>query len=70
MKLLLDTHTVLWWLEANPRLGPSATKAISDRGNQCWLSAVSVLLKMIQALAKVAWPQRSTSRDGANQRRS
>ena len=42
MKLLLDTHAVLWWLEASPRLGSRAARCIGDRGNQCWLSAVSV----------------------------
>ena len=57
MKLLLDTHTVLWWLEANPRLGPRATKAISDRGNQCWLSAVSVFeIETKHRLGKLTLP--------------
>jgi PIN domain nuclease of toxin-antitoxin system len=57
VKLLLDTHTVLWWLEANPRLGPRATKAISDRGNQCWLSAVSVFeIETKHRLGKLTLP--------------
>ncbi len=29
MKLLLDTHVVLWWRENSPRLGAGARKAIA-----------------------------------------
>lgn len=42
MNLLLDTHAVLWWLEANPRLGRGAARAIADRSNLCRISAASV----------------------------
>lgn len=30
MKLLLDTHVLLWWLGDNPRLRPRARAAIAD----------------------------------------
>ena len=42
MKLLLDTHVLLWWLDDHPRLGPDARRAIADRQNQVYFSAASV----------------------------
>jgi PIN domain nuclease of toxin-antitoxin system len=30
VKLLLDTHVLLWWLDDNPRLRPGARAAIAD----------------------------------------
>ncbi len=57
MKLLLDTHTVLWWLEANPRLSPRAIRVIGDPANQCWLSAVSVFeIETKHRLGKLTLP--------------
>lgn len=40
MKLLLDTHAVLWWLLDDPHLGSSARAAIADAGNDLLVSAV------------------------------
>ncbi len=34
MKLLLDTHVLLWWLNNPSRLDPDAKAAISDGNNQ------------------------------------
>ena len=42
MKLLLDTHILLWWLDDHQKLGPSARGFIADRGNQVYFSAASV----------------------------
>jgi PIN domain nuclease of toxin-antitoxin system len=42
VKLLLDTHAVLWWLDDHPSLSAKARRLIADPGNECWLSAVSV----------------------------
>ncbi len=39
--LLLDTHTFLWWASDAPELSDSARKAISDTGNECFLSSAS-----------------------------
>lgn len=39
--LLLDTHAFLWWLNDAPRLSVAATDAISDAGNDCYLSVAS-----------------------------
>jgi PIN domain nuclease of toxin-antitoxin system len=42
VRLLLDTHVVLWALEDNPRLAPAARSLLADPSNECWVSAVSV----------------------------
>jgi PIN domain nuclease of toxin-antitoxin system len=42
MRLLLDTHVVLWALEDNPRLAQAARTLLTDPANECWVSAVSV----------------------------
>ena len=41
MKLLLDTHALVWWLNDSPRLGREAEDCISDAANEVWVSAVS-----------------------------
>jgi PIN domain nuclease of toxin-antitoxin system len=40
LKLLLDTHTVIWFTEDAPQLSTSAATAIEDPGNDILLSAV------------------------------
>ena len=40
MRLLLDTHAVLWWFSDDPRLPATARTAIADPGNQLVVSAV------------------------------
>ncbi|MBI3929224.1 MAG: type II toxin-antitoxin system VapC family toxin [Armatimonadetes bacterium] len=42
MRLLLDTHTLLWWLEDNPGLSDGARRAIGDYKNEVFLSVASV----------------------------
>jgi PIN domain nuclease of toxin-antitoxin system len=41
MKLLLDTHTFLWFIEGNLNLSGTARSLIEDPGNQRFLSIVS-----------------------------
>ena len=41
MRLLLDTHALIWWLRGDARLGASARSAIEDRRNDVVVSAVS-----------------------------
>ncbi|MGA8489448.1 MAG: type II toxin-antitoxin system VapC family toxin [Terriglobales bacterium] len=41
MRLLLDTHTLLWWLEENPSLPASARKLIANKSNDVLVSAAS-----------------------------
>ncbi len=41
MRLLLDTHTFLWWLIADSRLSRSAHELIADQHNEVYVSAAS-----------------------------
>ena len=41
MRLLLDTHIVLWTLDDSPRLGIRARELMTARGAECFVSAVS-----------------------------
>ena len=41
MRLLLDTHTLLWWLDGDRRLSRRARTAIADEGNQIFVSTAS-----------------------------
>lgn len=41
MRLLLDTHTFLWWLADDPALSEKARTAIADGRNECFLSMAS-----------------------------
>ena len=41
MRLLLDTHTLLWWLAENPSLPASARKLIANKNNDILVSAAS-----------------------------
>ena len=42
MKLLLDTHALLWWLSDDDRLGSLARELIEDPGNDVLVSMVSL----------------------------
>ena len=42
MRLLLDSHTLLWWLSDVPRLGRVAYNAIEAPDNEVFVSAVSM----------------------------
>jgi PIN domain nuclease of toxin-antitoxin system len=41
MKALLDTHTVLWYLQGNPELSNLAREIIEERVNELYFSIVS-----------------------------
>ena len=41
MKVLLDTHTFLWWIANDPQLSPSARQIMEDANTEPLLSAVS-----------------------------
>ncbi|HEX5659133.1 MAG TPA: type II toxin-antitoxin system VapC family toxin [Polyangiales bacterium] len=55
-RLLLDTHALLWWLFDSPQLGKSTRKLIASRGNEVFVSSVS--------LWEVALKQRSGKLSG------
>ena len=42
MRLLLDTHTLLWWLADDSRLCRAAARAIEDGANAVLVSAASI----------------------------
>lgn len=42
MRLLLDTHVLLWALADSPRLSNDAREYLTDPDNECWASSASV----------------------------
>ena len=42
MRLLLDTHTLLWWIDDDPRLTAPAIAAIESEDNEVQVSIVSL----------------------------
>jgi len=56
VRLLLDTHALLWWL-ADVELSPRAREAIADPANSVAVSAASAWeISIKQALGKLAVP--------------
>jgi PIN domain nuclease of toxin-antitoxin system len=43
LRLLLDTHALIWWTRLDRRLGRNAAAAIADGDNEVYVSAVSAL---------------------------
>lgn len=43
MKLLLDTHMILWFLANDPKLRTTAQSVILDPANMRWVSPISLL---------------------------
>jgi PIN domain nuclease of toxin-antitoxin system len=43
VRLLLDTHALLWWLEDYPSLSRDASRAIGETQNDVYVSAVSAM---------------------------
>jgi PIN domain nuclease of toxin-antitoxin system len=41
MRLLLDTHAFLWWLDGDRRLSRRARRLIDDETTEVWVSAAS-----------------------------
>jgi PIN domain nuclease of toxin-antitoxin system len=42
LKLLLDTHALLWWLSDDAQLGPNARDLVADPANDVLVSVVSL----------------------------
>jgi PIN domain nuclease of toxin-antitoxin system len=58
VNLLLDTHTVLWWLSDDPALSEDARAAIADPENTVFLSAVVVWeIRIKQSIGKLDLPE-------------
>jgi PIN domain nuclease of toxin-antitoxin system len=49
MRLLLDTHTFLWWINDSAELSTKSRKAITNAGNECFLSLASCWEMAIKA---------------------
>ena len=43
MRLLLDTHALIWWVGGDAKLGTAAHAAIADDSNEVLVSAVSAM---------------------------
>lgn len=57
MRLLLDTHVLLWWLAGDPRLGTTMQETIGDHTNNVLVSAASAWEMSIKsALGKLSMP--------------
>jgi PIN domain nuclease of toxin-antitoxin system len=71
MKLLLDTHTFIWWDSEPRRLSERAAAALMDPANELWVSVTSVWemqikhqlgkLMLRMALADILGHQRTTN---------
>ena len=57
MKLLLDTHALLWWLFDDPRLPEKARTAIGNDENTVFFSVASIWeISIKKALGKLRLP--------------
>lgn len=71
MRLLLDTHTFMWWDSASSRLPPPVREACDDRSNTLLLSVASVWeiqiktqlgkLHLIRPLEEIVTDQQQTN---------
>ncbi len=58
MKILLDTHILLWWLADDPLLSKKARTLIIDKKNIVFISAATTWEMMIKkALGKLEAPE-------------
>ena len=58
MKVLLDTHTFLWWVDDSPRLSNSVKEVIANPENTIFFSVVSAWEIVIkQGIGKLALPE-------------
>ncbi len=72
MRLLLDTHALLWWLTDDARLSATAREALADAANEVFVSAASAWeiatkqrLGKLHGVAPVAqWFDRLLAEDG------
>lgn len=57
MRILLDTHVLLWWLDDDPSLSADFRAAISNPRNEVWVSAVSLAeVSVKQSVGKLTAP--------------
>jgi PIN domain nuclease of toxin-antitoxin system len=57
VRLLLDTHALLWWATVDPGLSRKAKKAIANDANEVFVSAASAWeIATKVRLGKLEWP--------------
>ncbi len=57
MRLLLDTHVLIWWLNDDAALSVTARQAITDPGSEVFVSAASAWeIAIKRALGKLEFP--------------
>jgi len=49
VRLLIDSHALIWWSEASPGLSPAARNAIADPANEVLISIASLWELAIKA---------------------
>ena len=58
MRLLLDTHALIWWMADAPELSDRARSAIAERSNEVMVSIASLWEIVIErALGKLEFPE-------------
>jgi PIN domain nuclease of toxin-antitoxin system len=58
VKLLLDTHVLLWWLFELPQLGKRASHAIQDPASEVFVSALAAgEIEVKRAIGKMDGPK-------------
>lgn len=67
MRLLLDTHVVLWWLGASERLSTQAEEAINNVESAVFVSAVTACeIAQKSVVGKLRFPDDLTEQISAN----
>jgi PIN domain nuclease of toxin-antitoxin system len=57
VKLLLDTHALLWWATNDPKLSSKVKKAVARESTEVFVSAASAWEIAIKVrLGKLVWP--------------
>lgn len=63
MRLLLDTHILLWWLSDDPSLSAPARAAIQNPSSEVFVSAATAWeIAIKQALGKLQFPTAETAK--------
>lgn len=62
MRLLLDTHALLWWATLDPNLSAKAKRAIVDEASDVYVSAASAWeIATKVRIGKLEWPAEAGS---------
>ncbi len=58
MRILLDTHILIWWLSNDSRLSPSALSLLAEPTNTIFLSAASLWeIRIKQSIGRLRLPR-------------